>query len=127
MEEDGEKKKEDDDDDEEMEGKRRDDEDIQDSLVVQEGMIVKFPMVPVATFSAPALMFFQQEEIKKQHRRYTQRPSIMNYLLTPKTLDHLPPATLPCLSEQYNHCKKNFSRKSSLSKHMVVLHRASRP
>ena len=30
-----------------MEGKRRD---IQDSLVVQKGMIVKFPLVPVATF-----------------------------------------------------------------------------
>ena len=58
MEEDGEEKKEDDDKEEEMEGKRREDEDIQDCLVVQEGMIVKFPLVPVATFSAHASMFF---------------------------------------------------------------------
>ena len=41
-----------------MEGKRRDEEDIQHSLVVQEGMIVKFPLVLVATLAAPALMFF---------------------------------------------------------------------
>ena len=41
-----------------MEGKRRDEEDIQDSLVVQEGMIVRFPLVPVATFAAPASRFF---------------------------------------------------------------------
>ena len=37
-----------------MKGKRRDEEDIQDSLLVQEAMIVKFPLVPVATFEAPA-------------------------------------------------------------------------
>ena len=37
--------KEDDDDEEEMEGKRRDEEAMHDSLVVEEGMIVKFPMV----------------------------------------------------------------------------------
>ena len=35
-----------------MEGKRRDEEDI------QEGIIVKFPLVPVATFAAPASRFF---------------------------------------------------------------------
>ena len=51
----------------------------------------------------------------------------MNYLLTPKAPDHLPLATLPCLPEQCNHCGKNLSRKSSLSKHMVVVHGASRP
>ena len=37
------------DDEEEMEGKRRDYEDMQDSLVVEEGMIVKFHLVPFAT------------------------------------------------------------------------------
>ena len=56
--EDGEEKKEDDDDEEDMEGKRRDEEDIQDSLVVQEGIIVTFPLVPVAAFAAPASRFF---------------------------------------------------------------------
>ena len=39
-------------------GKRSDVEDIQDSLVVQEGMIVKFPLLPVATFAAPASRIF---------------------------------------------------------------------
>ena len=57
-EEDGEEKKEDDDEEEEMKGKRRDEEDIQDSLVVQESMIIKFPLVPIATFAAPVSRFF---------------------------------------------------------------------
>ena len=51
----------------------------------------------------------------------------MSYLVTPEAPDHLPFATLPCLPEQCNHCGKNFSRKSSLSKHMLVVHGASRP
>ena len=54
----GEEKKEDDDVEEEMEEKSRDEKDIKDSLVVQEGLIVKFPLVPVATFAAPASRFF---------------------------------------------------------------------
>ena len=41
-----------------MEGERRDEENIKDSLVVKEGKIVKFPLVPVATFAAPASRFF---------------------------------------------------------------------
>ena len=41
-----------------MEGKRRDEKDIQDNLVVKEGMIVKFPLVPFATFAACASRFF---------------------------------------------------------------------
>ena len=41
-----------------MERKRSDLEDIQDSLVVQGGMIVKFPLVPVAIFAALASRFF---------------------------------------------------------------------
>ena len=56
-EEDDEEKKENDE-KEELEGKRREEEDIQDSLVVQEGRIVKFPLIPVATFSASASRFF---------------------------------------------------------------------
>ena len=41
-----------------MEGKRKDEEDMHDSLVVEEGMIVKFPLVPVTTFAAPASRLF---------------------------------------------------------------------
>ena len=53
-----EEKKEDGDDEEEREGKRRAEEDMQDSLVVEEGMVVKFPLVPVVIFSAPSSSFF---------------------------------------------------------------------
>ena len=41
-----------------MEGKRRDEEDMQDSLVLEEGMIVKFSLVYFDTFAAPASRFF---------------------------------------------------------------------
>ena len=51
----------------------------------------------------------------------------MNYLVTLEAPYHLPLATLPCLPELCNHCGKNFSRKSSLSKHMLVVHAASHP
>ena len=35
-----------------------DEEDMQDSMMVEEGMIVKFPLVLVAFFAAPASWFF---------------------------------------------------------------------
>ena len=66
-------------------------------------------------------------EVKQPHWRDTQRPNIMNYVVPPESPDHLPLATLPCLPEQCNHCGKTLSRKSSLSKHMLVVHGASRP
>ena len=47
--------------------------------------------------------------------------------MTPKALYHLPLANMPCLSEQCNHCGKYFSRKSSLSLHILVVHGASHP
>ena len=40
-----------------MEGKMRDKEVMQDSLVMEEGMIVQFPFVLFATCSAPASSF----------------------------------------------------------------------
>ena len=42
-------------------------------------------------------------------------------------MNYLPLTPQPCLPEQGNHCSKNLSRKSSLSKHMLVVHEASRP
>ena len=73
-----------------------DEDEMHDSLVVEEGIIVKFPFVTVATFAAPASRFFfsQKEEVKQPHCRDTQRPNIMNYLVTPEALDHLPLTTL---------------------------------
>ena len=50
-EEDEEEKKEYDDGEEEMKGKRKDEEDMQESLVVEEGMMLKFPLVPFVYFS----------------------------------------------------------------------------
>ena len=51
---DWEEKKEDDDNDE---GERRDVENMQDSLVVEKVMLVKFPSVRVATFAPPDSRF----------------------------------------------------------------------
>ena len=48
-------------------------------------------------------------------------------LVTPEVPDHLPLATQSCLPEQCNHCGKSFSKKSSPSKHMLVVHGASHP
>ena len=94
-----------------MEWKRRNEEDMQDTLVLEESMILKLPLVYFAILLQGA---FQQDKFKQPHCRDTQRPNIMNYLVTPKATYHLLLATLPYLSEQYNHCGKNFSRISSL-------------
>ena len=51
----------------------------------------------------------------------------MNYLAPPETPDRLLLTTLSCLTEHCNHCGKNFSRKSSLSKHPLEVHGASCP
>ena len=88
---------------------------MEDSLVVKEGMLVKFPLVPFATcFLHQQLLLqgsFHQEEVKQPHCRDSQRPNIMNYLGPTDAPDHLPLATLPCLPKQCNHCGKNFSKK----------------
>ena len=41
-----------------MEWKRRDEEDMQDILVLEESTIVKFPLVYFVTFAASASRFF---------------------------------------------------------------------
>ena len=52
-EEDEQKKKEDDNEEEDMEGKRMDEEDMKDSLLVKEGIMVKLPLVIFVTFIFP--------------------------------------------------------------------------
>ena len=72
---------------------------MEDSLVVEEGVLVKFPSVPFATCLLHLQLLLQgsflQEEVKQPHCR-------------DKAPDHLPLATLPCLPEQCNHCGKNL-------------------
>ena len=88
---------------------------MEDSLVVEEGILVKFPSVPFATCLLLWQLLFQgslhQEEVKHAHCRDKQRPSIMNDLGPLEAPAHLPLATPPCLPEQYNHCGKNFYKK----------------
>ena len=66
-EEDEKEKKNDDDQGEEMKGKRRDEEDMQDILVVEEGIMVKFSVIPFATCLFPLQLLLQdsfpQEEV----------------------------------------------------------------
>ena len=70
---------------------------MEDSLVVEEGMLVKFPLVPFATcLLHPQLLLqgsFHQEEVKQPHCRDTQRPKIVNFwgLLRYQITCHLPP------------------------------------
>ena len=74
-----EEKKEVDDEEEEIEGKRRDEEDIMDSLMVEEGMIVKYNLVFFATCLLPLQLMlqgsFHREEDKQPHCRDTQNPT----------------------------------------------------
>ena len=85
---------------------------MEHSLVLEEGMLIKFPSVPFATclLHLQVLLHgsFDQEEGKQPHCRYTQRPNIMNDLGPPEAPDPLPLAALPCLPEKCNICGKNF-------------------
>ena len=66
-EEDGEEKKEDDDDDEEIEGKRRGEEDMQESLVLEEGMILKLPLVFFYHFCSPCFKVLSSKKKLNNH------------------------------------------------------------
>ena len=60
-----------------MKEMRRDEEDMQDSLVVEEGIKVKLPVFPFATCLLPLQVLlqgsFHQEEVKQPHHRDTQK------------------------------------------------------
>ena len=55
---------------------------MEDSLVVEEGMSVKLPLVPFANILLHLMLLhqgsFQQKEVKQPHCRDTQRPNIIN-------------------------------------------------
>ena len=75
-EEDEEEKKDDGDDEEERERKRRDEKDMLNSLVVEEGMLVKFPFVSLATCLLPMQLMLEGSSTKKK----LNKPNIMSYL-----------------------------------------------
>ena len=54
-----------------MEGKRKDEEDVQDSLVVKEGMIVHFPLVPFPLVSFPYSFCVKVISTKKKLNNHT--------------------------------------------------------
>ena len=91
---------------------------MEDNLVVEESMLVKFPSVPFATCLLHLQLLlqgsFHQEEVKQLHYRDTQGPLNHEFLGPPEAPYHLPLATLPCLPEQCNHCDKNFFKKQAL-------------
>ena len=70
---------------------------MEDSQVVEEGMLIKFPSVILATCLLPLQLLFQgsfhQQEVKQPHCRDTQRPNIINLwgLLRHQITCHLPP------------------------------------
>ena len=100
--EDEEEKKVDGDDEEEMEGKRRDEEDMHDSLMVDEGKIVKLAPVPYSTCLLPFCSCFkvfppQKEEVKQPPWRDIQRPTSWSMwcFLRPQISCRSPPCHLP--------------------------------
>ena len=70
---------------EEMEIKRRDEEEVQDTLVVEEVMMVNFPLVPFPlspSLAAPApWLFLPIRSLKNKHCRYAQGTYIMHHML----------------------------------------------
>ena len=119
-----------------MEGKRKDEEDIQNSLVVEEGRMVKFPLVPLPLISFTCISCCKILSAKRKlnnHNEQTQHHAYSAKKQTKKLcwgqlcalpiIKHLPIDALPCLLAQCDH----FSRNSSLSKLMLVVHGACRP
>ena len=70
---------------------------MEDSLVVQEGIMVKIPSVPFAMCLLHLQLLlqgsFHQEEVKQPHCRDKQRPKVMNFwgLLRHQITCHLAP------------------------------------
>ena len=82
---------------------------MEDSLVVEEDMLVKFSLVPFASCLLHLQLLlqgsFHQEEVKQPHSRDTQRPNIMNHLGSPEAPYHLPLATLLRDEHKYSNIR----------------------
>ena len=91
---------------------------MEDSLVVEEGMLVKFSLVPFGTCLLHLQLLlqgsFHQDEVKQPHCRDTQRPKIMNFwgLLRHQITCHSPP---------FGVCQNSVTTvaRTSLKKHPV--------
>ena len=97
---------------------------MEDSPVVEEGMLVKYPSVPFATCLLYLQLLiqdsFHQEEVKQPHCRNTQKNKNHEFQGSPEAPDHLPLDTFPFLPEQCNHCGETFYNKNSLSKRQCL-------
>ena len=133
---------------------------MQNSLV-EEGRMVKFPVVPLPLISFPCIscckVLFAMRKLNNNIVQTQKDPAscilcqiffkpwgqlcvlpiikhmqklwkcLLERRKPPKAQDHLPLAALPCLSAQCNHCGKYFSRNSTQSKLMLVIHGACHP
>ena len=61
-----------------MEGKRFAEEDIQDSQGAQEGMIVKFSLIPVAILAAFSLLDVLKQKLSQKNKKNRLRFSIVD-------------------------------------------------
>ena len=78
-------KKEDDDYEEDMEGIRIYEEEMQDSLVVEEGMLVKFPLVLLATCPCPPSLAAHAQRLflsRRSYKKKTYRQTSTNFGIT---------------------------------------------
>ena len=93
--------------------------------MVEQGMMVKFHLVPFATCLLHLKLLlqgsFHQEEVKSPHFRDSHRPNIMKYLEPPEhqITRHLPPF-LVC-QKSATTVAHTYKKKNSLLKHMLVV------
>ena len=92
---------------------------MEDSLVVEEVMLVKFPSVPFAAcllhLQLQLQVSFHQEEVKQPQCRDTQKPYIMNFwgILRQQITCNLPPFPV-CQNSA------NTAARTSLKKHACL-------
>ena len=102
---------------------------MEDSLVVEEGMLVKLPLAHFATCLLHLQLLFQgsfhQEKVKQSHCRDTKRLKILNFwgLLRHHITCYSPP--FPVCQNSATNVVTTSLYKKLLSNHMLVVHGAS--